>query len=150
MSEPMPQQEAHARLAHILAAVQALAPISVNDEGGVSDGYYTCPMCDGEGSVSPPFHITTCGAAGLQVYGISDDLISLEAWAKEAPALTADILVGYRALRAQVAGLKAALVKVKANCVDAVCSPTPTLDLMAVYEITQDALTRAALAEAAG
>lgn len=45
------------------------------------DGYLSCPMCDGEGSVEMTTHRPESHhAAGIQVFGIGADLTALEAY----------------------------------------------------------------------
>ncbi len=80
-----------------LSALRDLAehmnrPVVFKSEDG--DGYHECPMCDGEGSVTAELvsHAPSLGAAGVQVYGIGDDMTKLQEWVSDAPLLVLALL----------------------------------------------------------
>lgn len=60
----------------------AQLPLTEDPQGS---GYFECPMCGGEGGLESDYvkNFDTTKAAGVQIYGIGDDLLQLEDFVKK-------------------------------------------------------------------
>lgn len=91
-------------LSTIAAILGAVAPLTPN---GLDDGHYTCPLCDGEGSIDGEVvtdHRGTTrdfpiGLVGVQCYGIGEGHVGLETALNGAPAEIARLFADLAAMK---------------------------------------------------